>query len=114
MAVSEAKLEANRRNSRNCFGPRSEGGKNRSKLNAVKQGMRAATLVHLDEVAQALDDRKADWAASLLPRGAAEQRIVDDAVEYSWLRDDPDRTQSRGASRPDRDQRLLGRRPTGV
>jgi hypothetical protein len=49
--------------------------------------MRAATLVLLDEDAQALDDRKADWTASLLPRGAAEQRIVEDAVEYSWLRD---------------------------
>jgi hypothetical protein len=35
----------------------------------------------LDEDAQALDDRKAAWAASLLPRGAAEQRIVDDAVQ---------------------------------
>jgi hypothetical protein len=28
-----------------------------------------------------------------LPRGAAEQRIVDDAVEYSWLRDRDRRTQ---------------------
>jgi hypothetical protein len=93
MAISEAKLEANRRNSRKSCGPRSEGGKNRSKLNAVKHGMRAATLVLLDEDAQALDDRKADWAASLLPRGAAEQRIVDDAVEYSWLRDRSRRAQ---------------------
>jgi hypothetical protein len=49
--------------------------------------MRAATLVLLDEDAQALDDRKAAWVASLMPRGAAEQQIVDDAVEYSWLRD---------------------------
>ena len=64
-----------------------------SKLNAVKHGMRAATLVLLDEDAEALEDRKADWAASLMPRGAAEQRIVDDAVEYSWLRDRARRAQ---------------------
>ena len=87
MAVSEAKLEANRRNSQKSCGPRSQTGKQRSKLNAVKHGMRAATLVLLDEDAEALDDRKAAWAASLMPRGAAEQRIDDDAVEYSWLRD---------------------------
>ena len=66
---------------------------NRSQLNAVKHGMRAATLVLLDEDAQALDDRRADWAASLMPRGAAEKRIVDDAVEYSWLRDRARRAQ---------------------
>src|SRR5271163_3497118 len=93
MAVSEAKLEANRRNSQKSCGPRSESGKSRSKLNAVKHGMRAATLVLLDEDAQALEDRKADWAASLMPRGAAEQRIVDDAVEYTWLRDRARRAQ---------------------
>jgi hypothetical protein len=93
MAVSEAKLEANRRNSQKSCGPKTESGKSRSKLNAVKHGMRAATLVLLDEDAQALEDRKADWTASLLPRGAAEQRIVDDAVEYSWLRDRARRAQ---------------------
>ena len=49
-------------------------------LNAVKHGRRAATLVLLDEVPEALEDRRADWAASLMPREAAERRIVDDAV----------------------------------
>jgi hypothetical protein len=80
MAVSEAKLEGNRRNGRKSRGPRTDARKDRSKLNAVKHGMRAAALVHLDEGPQALEDRKAAWAASLLARGAAEQRIVDDAV----------------------------------
>ncbi len=93
MAVSAAKLEANRRNAARSCGPRTQSGKDRSKLNAVKHGMRAATLVLLDEDAQALDDRKANWAASLMPRGAAEQQIVDDAVEYTWLRDRARRAQ---------------------
>src|SRR5271170_7892913 len=57
MTVSAAKLEANRRNAAKSCGPTSEEGKNRSKLNAVKHGMRAATLVLLDEDAQALDGR---------------------------------------------------------
>jgi hypothetical protein len=93
MTVSAAKLESNRRNAAKSCGPTTQSGKDRSKLNAVKHGMRAATLVLLDEDAQALDDRKAAWAASLLPRGAAEQRIVDDAVEYTWLRDRARRAQ---------------------
>jgi hypothetical protein len=93
MTVSAAKLEANRRNAMRSCGPRTESGKSVSKLNAVKHGLRAATLVLLDEDAQALDDRKADWVASLMPRGAAEQRIVEDAVEYTWLRDRARRAQ---------------------
>jgi hypothetical protein len=93
MTVSAAKLEANRRNALMSCAPRTESSKQRSKLNAVKHGMRAATLVLLDEDPEALEDRRADWAASLMPRGAAEQRIVDDAVEYSWLRDRARRAQ---------------------
>ena len=93
MTVSAAKLEANRRNAMRSCGPRTESGKQHSKLNAVKHGMRAATLVLLDEDPEAIEDRRADWAASLMPRGAAEQRIVDDAVEYSWLRDRARRAQ---------------------
>jgi hypothetical protein len=93
MTVSAAKLEANRRNAMRSCGPRTQSGKDRSKLNAVKHGMRAATLVLLDEDPEALESRRADWAASLMPRGAAEQRIVDDAVEYSWLRDRARRAQ---------------------
>ena len=93
MTVSAAKLEANRRNSKMSCGPRTQSGKDRSKLNAVKHGMRAATLVLLDEDPEALEERRAEWAASLMPRGAAEQRIVDDAVEYSWLRDRARRAQ---------------------
>ena len=83
MTVSAAKLEANRRDAAKNCGPTTQSGKDRSKLNAVKHSMRAATLVLLDEDPQALEDRRADWAASLIPRGAAEQRIVDDAVEFS-------------------------------
>jgi hypothetical protein len=47
MTVSAAKLEANRRNAMMSCGPRTESGKQRSKLNAVKHGMRVATLVLL-------------------------------------------------------------------
>ena len=58
MAVSEAKLQANRRNALKSCGPRTESGKSRSKLNAVKHGMRAATLVLLDEDARSAGGSK--------------------------------------------------------
>jgi hypothetical protein len=67
MTVSAAKLEVNRRNALMSCAPRTESSKQRSKLNAVKHGMRAATLVLLDEDPEALEDRRADWAASLMP-----------------------------------------------
>jgi hypothetical protein len=65
MVVSEAKLEANRHNAKRSCGPRTEAGKLRSKRNAVKHGMRSATLAILDEDAQAPDDRKPAWTARL-------------------------------------------------
>ena len=93
MPVSEAKLEANRRNTMRSCGPRSEAGKSRSKLNAVKHGMRAETLVLLDEDPQALDDRRNAWRACLLPGDDVEQRLVEDAVVSTWQQDRARRAQ---------------------
>jgi hypothetical protein len=84
MAVPEVKLEANRRNSQKSCGPRTEAGKQRSKLNAVTHGMRAATLVLLDEDAQALEARRNAWHDCLLPGDDVEQRLVEDAVLSTW------------------------------
>ena len=40
-----------------------------------------------DEDPQALEDRRAAWVASLLPRDETERRAVEDAVVYSWRQD---------------------------
>jgi hypothetical protein len=93
MTVSAAKLEANRRNALKSCGPRTEAGKNRSKLNAVTHGMRAETLVLVDEDPQALEDRRAAWTASLLPSDDVERRIVEDAVVSTWQQDRARRAQ---------------------
>ena len=53
MAVSQAKLEANRRNGSRGKGPVSQAGKDRSRLNSVTHGLRAKTPVLLDEDPQA-------------------------------------------------------------
>jgi hypothetical protein len=87
MAVSAARLEANRRNARKSTGPRTEAGKNRSKMNPLKNGVRAKTLVLPGEDPRELEDRRAAWTASLMPCCELEQRAVDDAVIYSWRQD---------------------------
>ena len=87
MAISAAKLEANRRNAKKSTGPRTDEGKECSKFNALKHGLRAETLVLPDEDPQDLEDRRAAWTASLAPLSELEQRAVDDAVIYSWRQD---------------------------
>ena len=100
MTVSAAKLEANRRNAQKSSGPRTEAGKNRAKLNAVIHGMRAETLVLLDEDPQALEDRRNVWRACLLPGDDVEQRLVEDAVVSTWQQDRARRAQiARGCNR---------------
>ncbi len=94
MAVSEAKLAANRRNAMLSSGPRSVEGKRRSSQNAVTHGLRAETLILLDEDPQALDDRREAWRACLLPGDDVEERLVDSAVVHTWLQDRARRAQA--------------------
>ena len=94
MTISEAKLEANRRNSQRSTGPRTTGGKDQSRRNAVKHGLRAESLLMPDEDPQELEDRKTDWRACLAPRDEVELSVVDDAVEYAWMQDRARRAQA--------------------
>jgi hypothetical protein len=95
MAISEAKLEANRRNSKRSTGPKTQAGKQRSSLNATKYGIRAETLVLSDEDPQVLEDRRQAWRACLLPGDDVEERLVDDAVVYTWQQDRARRAQAK-------------------
>jgi hypothetical protein len=94
MAISAAKLEANRRNARKSTGPRTEGGKDRSKMNALDHGCRAKTLVLPDEDPQALEDRQEAWSARFQPRDESEEYYLQDAVVNSWLLDRTRRAQT--------------------
>ena len=86
MAVSEAKLEANRRNAKQSTGPRTEAGKFRSSQNAVTHGLRAESLVVLDEDPQALEDRRVAWRACLLPGDDVEERAVGERARLTSAR----------------------------
>ncbi len=80
---SEKKIEANRRNGRKSSGPKSDEGKSRSRLNALKHGMRANLLVLPGEDAEACQGRVDGWIDSLKPRNEAEQYLAERAARIS-------------------------------
>ena len=84
---SEKKIEANRRNAQKSTGPKSAEGKSRSRLNALKHGMRATLLVLPGEDAEAFQGRVDAWTDDLKPRNQVEQYLVDRAARVSWQLD---------------------------
>ena len=94
MVVSAAKLEANRRNAQKSTGPRTDEGKEKAKMNATKHGLRAETLIVLEEDPQVLEDRREAWRGCLLPGDDVEERLVDSAVVHTWMQDRARRAQA--------------------
>ncbi len=94
MEISAAKLAANRRNAQKSTGPRTDEGKEKAKMNATKHGLRAETLIVLEEDPQVLDDRRAAWRACLLPGDDVEERLVESAVVHTWMQDRARRAQA--------------------
>ncbi len=80
---SAKKIEANRRNAQKSSGPKSDEGKSRSRLNALKHGMRANLLVLPGEDAEACQGRVDGWTDSLKPRNEAEQYLAERAARIS-------------------------------
>ena len=89
--TSSRRAEANRKNAQKSTGPRTAEGKARSRFNAVKHGMRAATPVLPGEDKAAFDDRLERWTRNLAPRDDVEQFLVKRAVELSWQLERADR-----------------------
>ncbi|MBV8265569.1 MAG: hypothetical protein JO252_04405, partial [Planctomycetaceae bacterium] len=66
MALSDdQRREINRKNSQQSTGPRTAAGKEKSKLNGLKHGLRAATLVLPGEDPEALEHRLDAWTDEL-------------------------------------------------
>ena len=67
--ASEKQIEANRRNSRKSSGPKTAKGKARVRLNAIKHGLTAATVVLPGEDPAVLEARVEAWKDDLRPPG---------------------------------------------
>jgi hypothetical protein len=87
--ASQAQINANRRNAQNSTGPKTEGGKARARLNALKDRTHAKTVsaVLPQENAIELEQRINRWIADLNPRNDVERELVIRAAKLSWTLD---------------------------
>ncbi|MBV8313694.1 MAG: hypothetical protein JOZ53_01925, partial [Planctomycetaceae bacterium] len=100
MALSDQqRREINQKNSQRSTGPRTAAGKARSKLNGLKHGLRAATLVLPGEDAVALEQRLDAWTDELDPQTDLERYFVRSAVEASWRLDRVRRAEAAAGAR---------------
>jgi hypothetical protein len=87
--ASQAQIDANRRNSQRSTGPKTEAGKARAALNALKDGSHTKTVRRVlpQERAVELEQRINKWIIELNPRNDAEQELVVEAAELAWTID---------------------------
>jgi hypothetical protein len=76
-AISQQKLEANRRNAQKSTGPRSDEGKSRSRFNALKHGATAQIPVLPGEDAAAYHGRVDAYKADLRPENTLECDLIE-------------------------------------
>ena len=83
--TSSKKTEANKANSRRSTGPRTDSGKARASMNALKHGLTAArTIVVGDESEADLESQRAGFAAAKAPFGAIEAFLVNRLTHLAW------------------------------
>ena len=82
--TSEAQIQANRRNSLKSTGPKTERGKERARLNALKHGMTAKQLVVRDEDFADFARFGTELRAALAPGDALEEQLVEAIVAATW------------------------------
>jgi hypothetical protein len=87
--ATAAQIEANRRNSKKSTGPRTEEGKNRSRLNALDHGCRANIMVLPTEVFGDYEKELQAWRLSFKPRNPSEEFLIDGIVsvrsQIKWI-----------------------------
>ena len=75
------RLEANRANAKRSTGPKTEAGKSRSKLNALKHGLSAEKVVIGDEDPREFEALREELQRDWQPDTALESELVD---QLSW------------------------------
>ena len=85
--TSTAAVQANRRNARQSTGPRTEEGKARSSMNALKHGLTAGDVVLPTEDPQAFQARLDDWNDDFPQAGAVGRCLIERAAHASWRLD---------------------------
>ncbi|HEX8341455.1 MAG TPA: hypothetical protein VF624_11150 [Tepidisphaeraceae bacterium] len=85
-SISQARLDANRRNAQKSTGPRTPAGKARSALNAVTHGLRATRTVTFDEPAEAFEAVVRQLRDEWRPGSVLEVALIEQIAELLWRR----------------------------
>jgi hypothetical protein len=83
--TTQAQTDANRRNSEKSTGPTSAAGKAASRMNALKSGLYANSVIIRGETPDSLDALAAQYQEDYQPQTAGEQTLVDSLVSGAWL-----------------------------
>jgi flagellar biosynthesis/type III secretory pathway protein FliH len=84
--TTQKQLQANRANARRSTGPKTETGKAVSRLNAVKHGLTAKTLIIAGESADDFDELRAKLVQELNPQSTLECELVEQLAVNVWRR----------------------------
>jgi hypothetical protein len=82
--TSQKQIRANRRNAKKSTGPKTEGGKARSKQNALKHGLRSSEIVTPDEDPADYEELRQELEKSLAPVGFVETVLVERVATHLW------------------------------
>lgn len=82
--ASPAQIEANRRNALRSTGPRTPRGKQQSRLNAVRHGLTAQTVLLPGDDPSAYEALRADIHSRLRPEGVLEVILVERITSLLW------------------------------
>jgi hypothetical protein len=98
---TEAQMKANRENAKKSCGPKTEAGKQKTRFNALKHGMRAQSidLVLPHEDPAVLEAKIQQWMDDYQPANAIEAELVSRAARLSWVLDRAERHETALVSR---------------
>ena len=82
--TSPKQVQANRENAKLSTGPRTEEGKKRTALNAIKHGFRAKEPLIPGEDPEEFARHGAELNVELTPVGVVEQNLVDQLIDITW------------------------------
>ena len=110
--MSRKQLEANRANAKRSTGPKSDAGKTRSRMNALKHGFSSQEIVLEGEDADQFDALRAQLEVEFAPDSVIERELVDRLAGLlcTGLGSSPDPRTSGGNNRSSRVSNLLHQR----
>jgi hypothetical protein len=83
-ALNVIQIEANRRNAQQSTGPRSDAGKQKSSLNALRHGLTARVVVLPTEDLAAYQRFSAEYLADLAPETFTERQHAQTIIDTQW------------------------------